>query len=214
MFHVKHDFLDAWRNYSKALRQRNAALRKGDTSFLDGIDPVLARYGEALSELRASYARSVSRRIDSVLAEVSTRAGDLKILYQSGWNTDSLLEALERDRQKDLERGVTASGPHRAELVINSGKRLARTVLSRGEQKAFSGTLILAQAQCLIEKDIRPIILFDDLVSEFDEEHFRRVLKTALKMEAQTWLTGTDRPGLEMDHKMFHVEQGSVRELV
>ena len=90
----------------------------------------------------------------------------------------------------------------------------ARAVLSRGEQKAFAAALLLTQVELLLGKGIRPVLLLDDLVSEFDREHFFAVLEKALSTGVQTWITGTTDPGLDRDHTMFHVEQGTVREML
>jgi len=53
VFHVKHQFLDAWRRYQQALRQRNAALRQGEPdSSVRAWDPELAASGDEVDRLR------------------------------------------------------------------------------------------------------------------------------------------------------------------
>ena len=72
----------------------------------------------------------------------------------------------------------------------------------------------MTQAEILAQSGTRPVLLLDDLVSEFDEQHFQAVLARAGASGAQLWLTGTQRPELPPDHLVFHVEQGRVTELV
>ena len=214
MFHVEPGFLDLWRNFSKALKQRNSALRRSQTDVLDSVDDVLARYGSELAEFRKRHAQKVSERMEDMLKALKTRVQSVEIRYQKGWKADSYLASLQKRRSRDLERCTTTSGPHRADLNLLCDGVPARAVLSRGEQKAFAAAMLLTQANLLSEAKRKPVLLLDDLVSEFDRDHFLTVLDKSLEGEYQVWVTGTDVPVLDAGHKMFHVEQGSIRELV
>ena len=59
-----------------------------------------------------------------------------------------------------------------------------------------------------------PIVLLDDLASEFDQDHYECVLARALKGGGQVWVSGTRLNRAEVDHKVFHVERGAVQEMV
>lgn len=214
MFHVEHDFLEAWRNYARALKQRNSALRHQQLEVLDSLEEVLAELGTRLNTLRVRYAEAVSERLDPALDELKARVRAVGIRYQPGWSGESLLEALRGRRARDIERGQTGSGPHRADLSLMCGSASARTVLSRGEQKAVAAALLLIQAELLKTAGKQPVLLFDDLVSEFDRSHFEVVLGKALENGGQLWLTGTECPDLPGPCKMFHVKQGIIEELV
>jgi DNA replication and repair protein RecF len=87
-------------------------------------------------------------------------------------------------------------------------------VLSRGEQKLFAVALLLTQAQIAESAGEKPMILLDDLSSELDSEHFDNALNRALDSGAQVWLTGTELVKSRSPHKVFHVEQGRVEEVV
>jgi DNA replication and repair protein RecF len=90
----------------------------------------------------------------------------------------------------------------------------AKERLSRGEQKAMTAAMIMAQAQLISDAGERPLLMLDDLSSELDETHLARVLNAGLELEAQVWLTGTDLSSAvaacETSYTMFHVEQGRV----
>lgn len=214
MFHVEHGFLDIWRRYSKALKQRNAALRRGQVEFLDSLDSVLADYGEKLSALRSRQVDLVYEGIGAVLEKLKTRVGLVEMEYQRGWRSETYFESLQGKREFDQERGMTSSGPHRSDIKLLCGGVNARVILSRGEQKAFAAAMLLTQAELLRKSGQRPVLLFDDLESEFDRDHFNSVLELAISSGAQVWVTGTGKPEMKHEGKMFHVEQGSLRELV
>ena len=214
MFHVEPGFLETWRNFSKALKQRNAALRQGREDILDSIDDVLVRHGTLLGEMRAVHAKKVADRISGMLASLKARVRGVEIRYEKGWKNENYRESLEKRRFRDMERGSTSVGPHRADLALACEGALARAVLSRGEQKAFAAAMLLTQAEILEEAGKRPVLLLDDLVSEFDREHFATVLKRSLQNKRQVWVTGTEKPELEHVHSLFHVKQGEVTKLV
>jgi len=134
--------------------------------------------------------------------------------YHNGWGDAPYIEVLAANRERDLERGATLSGPHRMDLVIMKEQATARSMLSRGEQKLLSATLLLAQASLLSDLGEKPIILLDDLASEFDHIHFDTVLAAAMECGGQVWVTGTDTPHLPKKKVMFHVKHGNIQKMV
>jgi DNA replication and repair protein RecF len=213
MFHVEPAFLEVWRRFQKALKQRNAALRGSDDRVLDAVEPVLAEQGERLDSLRQAHAQAIGARIEAMLTELAPGLSGVALSYHRGWPGEALTEALRMHRARDRERGQTAHGPHRSDLQIVAGKAPARAVLSRGEQKIVAAALVLTQAGLLAGQGERPVLLLDDLASEFDEQHYRAVLAHALASGSQVWVTGTRRE-MVSDASVFHVEQGTVREVV
>lgn len=218
MFHVEQEFLEVWRRYSKALKQRNAALRGGKSAVqgdvLDSMDAILAHHGWDLSELRRRHCEAVARDIEGMLSELGAGLEHVRMTYRQGWSGGELLDALRRSRDRDIDRGQTLSGPHRADLALTCEESPARAVLSRGEQKILAAALLLTQAELLAGRGEKPVILLDDLASEFDERHYSRVLERAVATGAQVWVTGTRQPAAEEASAVFHVEQGAVGKVV
>lgn len=214
MFHVEPGFLESWRNFSKALKQRNAALRNHQAAVLDSLDQVLAQHAEALSSYRDSHCRAISGNILDMLRELNSGLSHVSLDYMKGWSADVYSDQLRLNRSRDLERGMTTNGPHRADLGLSCGTIPARAVLSRGEQKVLAAALLLTQAELLVNSGEHPVILLDDLASEFDRAHFDSVLLRALAVGSQVWVTGTRQAELSQPCSVFHVEQGQVREVV
>jgi len=214
MFHVERGFLECWRSFSKALKQRNAALRRQQDSVLDSLDAVLVQHAEHLDRYRAAYCRSISRKFQSILTDLSSNQATISLHYQRGWSTDNYGQLLRQQRTRDLERGMTTRGPHRADLGLLQGNAAARGVLSRGEQKLVAAALLLTQAELLREIGQTPLILLDDLASEFDRRHFEQVLQRAEEIGGQVWVTGTRTERIGKGGAVFHVEQGRVTEVV
>ncbi|MEE8496860.1 MAG: DNA replication/repair protein RecF [Xanthomonadales bacterium] len=214
VFHVEQEFLEVSRRFSKTLRQRNAALRQRQIDVIDSIDDMLSPLGTKLGRLREAYSKSISRETQSIVSDLSPGLSDITLEYQNGWGSGTYSDALLKWRARDLERGATSRGPHRADLVLKRGSDFARAVLSRGEQKILSAALLLAQAGYLTLRGEPPVVLLDDLASEFDSVHFTRVLAKFLEINGQVWLTGTRQPEFSGPGTVFHVEHGAVHEMI
>jgi len=214
MFHVEHTFLDTWRRFSKILKQRNAALRLRQEGVLESIDEVFCELGSRLGLMRRSHSQAISEKVLAMLKDLSPGLETIQLEYSDGWAKKTLRESLLAGREGDLVRGSTGSGPHRADVSISYRESPARSVLSRGEQKVLSAALLLSQVEILSEKGEEPIVLLDDLASEFDQDHYEQVLTGSLKGGRQVWVTGIQERSVEIDHKTFHVKHGEVQEMI
>lgn len=214
VFHVEPLFLDAWRHYSRGLKQRNAALRRGQATVVDSLDAIIVPLGEQLSAYRQRYFQALKQEFSQQLNSDRNGLQNIGLKFRKGWKAESLKEALQAGRERDLEQGLSQQGPHRADLLLERNGRSVKSVLSRGEQKKVAACLLLSQAQLLKNSGRNPVILLDDLASEFDQRHFKEVLKKALSCASQVWVTGVLADGLEGTPAVFHVEHGKVFKVV
>lgn len=214
VFHVEHDFLMLWRRYSRALKQRNAALRQSNPIMVESLDPQLIGLGEALHESRQRHMDRLSEMLKLKIPLFNQSLENIGLSYRKGWSGDTLEGALKQSADRDMERGSTGPGPHKADLYISMNGAAARETLSRGEQKAMTAALIMAQAELICESGEKPILMLDDLSSELDEEHLIKVLRAGLEIGAQIWLTGTELvpaiAGCGSSYTVFHVEHGGI----
>ena len=214
VFHVEQSFLEVWRRFSKTLRQRNAALRQGERDVIESIDKILSQLGSQLSLLREAYCKTISNKAHKIVTALSNDLSEVTFEYQNGWGSGGYIEALEQYRGRDMERGNTSQGPHRADLALMIGNAQARAVLSRGQQKILSAALLLAQAEFLKSRGESPLVLLDDLASEFDSDHLKSVMAKFTETGGQVWVTGTETPELPDSCSVFHVKHGSVHEMI
>lgn len=214
VFHVEPGFGRDWARYQRALKQRNAALRQ------PGSDPAvwdaeLARAGTALAEAR----RRVTEALAPRWVELCGRLAGIELTMQhyAGWDTDLPLEqALASHVARDRERGATTVGPHRADLRLRYRGRVAREVLSRGQQKLAAVALTLAQLQWLkAEHGLVPTLLLDDPAAELDARRLASFIREVQALETQLIVTSlaADATPLGVPERAFHVEQGRVEKV-
>lgn len=218
VFHVEQDYYGHWRRYERALKQRNAALRLGDARMARALEPELVLAGEAITQLRRSFVDRLWAAAQPLL-ERWLPEEELSVAYRPGWAGErSLAEAFEEGRTRELESGHSLYGPQRADVMVRSAGMEAQHRLSRGQQKLLSIALLLADAALLKDQGRqREILLIDDLPAELDLNRREQVLEVLQQVEAQAFVTCTDRDAIPLragQAKWFHVEHGVYHEVI
>lgn len=216
LFHVEHDFLAAWRRYARALKQRNALLkRRGGAGELAAWEHEMAEGGEVVTRQREAYLVALQSHVASLLEAWAPALGGISLEYQPGWRRDavSLTDALLLSRDRDLLAGYTSVGPHRADWRVEFAGLPGREALSRGQAKLTALAAILGQGEHHADRRGEwPVVALDDLASELDRAHQTRVLERLVGWGAQVFLTGTESPAgvrdLGLTPTLFHVEHG------
>ena len=212
VFHVEPGFADTWTRYTRALKQRNAALRTQPDQA--GVwDFEIARLGEMLAESRRSFIEALQPYWQAAVEALTGLPVELH--YYRGWGQDhSLAEALEASRSRDLAKGLSHVGPHRADVTLRIEGRPARDVLSRGQQKLVAVAMTLSQLRFLQDTSgTTPTLLLDDPAAEHDGERLRRFIEQVQQLRCQLVLTSLT-PDVHLfgtPDRVFHVEQGRVQ---
>jgi len=218
LFHVEPDFIVQWRRFHRALKQRNALLKRQPKPFeLAPWDKEYAEAGEALSAYRRRYLNSIEPAMQELVTHFLPECGSLSLNYQAGWRDSqlSLQDALRLNQERDIQTGFCGVGPHRADWDLSLGKGLQQAHFSRGQAKLLALAALLAQTQLFVAaKEFWPILCFDDLASELDQTHFAKVLELLHTSPAQIWISGTQNLPLYSENfnslKVFHVEHGTI----
>ena len=217
VFHVEQGFFEAWQRYKKALSQRNAALRSGQKpSYCKLWDKELDQAAEYINVKREKYIQDLYPFYLDLIEQFFPDQ-QVKLEYRRGWKSEeSLRTVLEQTFDRDLKRGMTQAGPHRADLYIQVDGKSAQTGISRGQQKVLVALLKLAQVQQFSQSAARHcILLYDDLAAELDKEHRKQIMSVLKSMPIQLFLTAIEPDQIELqewsDVRMFHVEQGQLK---
>ena len=222
LFHVEQGFLPLWRRYARALKQRNALLKAGGgNAQLDAWDHELAEAGEALTAQRERYLADLAPQATRIVTRLAHGLALGGLEFQPGWRRQelSLSDALFLGRERDRLSGYTGAGPHRADWSLTLKGLPGREALSRGQTKLVALALLLAQAGDYANRHGHwPVIALDDLPSELDRGHQRRVLELLLDHPGvQLFITATEEPtglrDLAASRRVFHVEQGRIESL-
>ncbi|HWX65849.1 MAG TPA: DNA replication/repair protein RecF [Rhodanobacter sp.] len=221
VFHVEHDFLSSWRRYQRALKQRNSLLRAASTATEELFAPweaELAQTAHQLDRQRCAYLDLLRPKLLASMAGVLPELGTPELRYRRGWSDEQdLARQLREQRGRDLARGHTTLGAHRADWSIAFEHAPLREHLSRGQEKLTALACMLAQAELYAEhRGEWPIVCLDDLASELDQAHQSAVVAQLTAANAQVLLTGTELPQAlqPLPARVFHVEQGQLTRLL
>jgi DNA replication and repair protein RecF len=215
VFHVEPSFGETWIRYTRAVKQRNAALRR-EPAQASAWDPEVARLGELIAEAR----QRMLEALEPLWRQANAALGGLEVElhYSRGWTQEvTLAQALADSRGRDQAKGLTHSGPHRADVLVRLGHRPAREILSRGQQKLAAIAMTLAQIRLLRQQTATiPTLLLDDPAAELDGAHLRRFIDQVSQLECQLVFTSL-QPHFDLfgqAERVFHVEQGMVAPVV
>ena len=218
-------------DYDRVLRQRNTLLRSAGgrlpasaLATLEVWDEKLASAGAELWSERLRLVAALTPRVELAYQRLAGRDDMVEIAYVSsvagtaGSDPDpaklaqALRERLVADRPREVERGITLSGPHRDDLSLGLRGLPARTHASHGEAWSLALALRLGSHRLLAEEGEEPVLLMDDVFAELDRQRRDRVAEAALAAE-QTIVTAAVAEELppELNAAVFHVEPGSVQ---
>lgn len=218
-------YLSLYAGYLKHLEQRNALLKQMKEGYYDPVS--LEVWNEALAKgasdiyfYRKEYVERLSAVAASLMRELSHGREEMRLSYDSNIkeNYDDRAAVTERYRHlfsahtdREAMMGTTLFGVHRDELTVTIGDRAARDFGSQGQQRSV--VLALKMAEGALSEEIcgeSPVYLFDDVLSELDEER-RAFLLSGMK-GCQFIVTGCERSvlGAHSDRVNFiHVKNGN-----
>ena len=212
---LKPNYINLLNKYNKILDERNNYLKqikkeKKDIKLLDIWDEQLSETAIKIYEYRKIYTEKIKEKIN-VFHKMVTKSGkeELKIKYISNCkDKESCLENLKKSRQIDIQRGFTAIGVHRDELIFYINDRPANIYGSQGQQRSTVLSLKLCELD-IIKEEIgeEPILLLDDFMSELDNERRTSLLENI--ETCQVIITCTDKfDFLKEEKNIFYVENG------
>ncbi len=219
-YHSDVEHARALQAYQRLLRQRNAALRRGESDrLIRSWDAQMAHLADLLHSRRSTYLQGLEPHLVPLL-EALLPGRDLSMSIHPGWSSkhESFEQALAAALPQDRQRGYTSVGPHRADLTLCIDERPVRERLSRGEKRRLALALRLAQLAWLRDQPgaRAPLLILDDFGNELDQEGGRAALEQAHRLACQTFVTSTDRLAEEyLDavpvDAVFCMDRGAVR---
>jgi DNA replication and repair protein RecF len=216
VFHVEHSFHPVWRRYRRAQRQRNQALRGASDRAVRAWDPELVAAGTELHAMRQQHLGEISAGAGA-LAAALLGADGFGLELRSGWGEEPLEQRLHQQLARDRRVGMTAEGPHRAELLLKLGTHSVRSRASRGQQKLLIAALLLAQCELIWRRSgYAPLLLVDDFSAELALPAQAALLQALRAYPGQVVVTAFEQGGVlasPPQGAMFHVEQGHLTPL-
>jgi DNA replication and repair protein RecF len=185
------DFVELRLEYERILKQRNALLNaiRDRVAIADDLaiwDTQLAAIAAALTHRRLGLISRMNELLGAklaVLGEEKWKNPHVQYLRKTTGEDKKTIEAelvalFLQNRERDIILTTTSVGPHRDDWSLLVDTRSISTFASRGQQRAALLGLLLVSAELFASvRGERPIVLLDDVLSEFDDHHQSSLLK-------------------------------------
>lgn len=223
LFYHFQQFLPVWRQFERALKQRNAVLKqRRPKTELEPWTNELVALATQVDAMRRQYITLLEPLV-AELANELLAIPQLSIRYDNGWDNEADYgDMLRQSFNEEYRLGSTQLGPHRADIDVTSNGVSIKHFLSRGQQKLLICAMILSQGMLfnrLICKGL--VYLVDDLPSELDLHSQQKLLSLLTRQQAQIYITAIEADTIyqaisnldDTTVRVFHVEHGTVRQL-
>ena len=135
---------------------------------------------------RKNFIRKLDGYAKLIMKDISSGKEELSLEYKSDIIEENSEKNELKERYKEIftseygreiAAGTTLFGPHRDDMEILINTKSARNFASQGQQRSIVLSLKLSEGE--INREIfgeYPVFLFDDVLSELDEERRRYIL--------------------------------------
>lgn len=207
IFSLQPEFGQRSQHFQRALKQRNALLRRKTSGYAASLATWTEHFIEASIQLmldRQAHVERLNRALEALVEVLGKKdVGLVSLQYQPAIfakcnSSDEILAAWEDEKrlrercfaesqrlqQAEAAMGQTLFGPQRDDFTIRFRGRESRGYASQGEQRLAAFLLIAALAiEIRQQRGHHPVMLLDDVISELDARN-RQVIFDFLKAHA------------------------------
>ena len=190
-------YLDYITRYEKVLKERNDLL-KADTinqTLLDVTTELMVKLSGSIISYRQMYVKDINDILNKITRALTGEKGtfELKyypfVAYDVNFN-ENAKKAFKRAEESDFKHKQTSIGIHREDISISLNGRDIATFGSQGENRIAALALKLSPYFLIEDKDKKPIVVLDDVMSELDAQHQQKLIEFLRKFN-QVFITGT-----------------------
>jgi len=186
--------------YKKNILERSKLLQKYnyDQSWIEAIEKEISKIGLEIYKTRSNQVDIINDNL-SLLNNKKQYPYDSKIIikdsfYDSDLDNQKYLTKLKNSRDHDKQFGGAKIGPHKSDFLVLINGKIEASQLSTGQQKTLVLMILIAQCNYLINiKNIKPILLFDEICSHLDSVNRQILLEMTDQFDIQFFLTGTEK---------------------
>ena len=190
-------YFDLKSRYDKVLRERNEVLKspKIDPVLLEANTEMLIEISDSIVNYRQLYVKDITDILNKITRALTGEGAKVEVHYKSfiepGPNFKTRAkEAFKRAEESDFKQKATTIGIHREDFSISLNGRDIALFGSQGENRMVALALKLSPYFLIVDRDKRPIVVLDDVMSELDKAHCQKLIKFLKKMK-QVFITAT-----------------------
>ena len=220
-------YISDYARLTQLLDNRNALLKnasKGlyvDESELEAWSSSMAEYAAYIYLARKEYLKRLEVYVKEIGFKISGGKEEITLEYKSDIEIDSVDKEsiiaeykyiLTSSIEKERIVGSSLYGPQRDDIIIKINGKPTRGFASQGQQRSIVLSLKLSEGE--LNRDIcgeYPVFLFDDVLSELDEERKKYIVNGIKKRQIIISSCEKDDGGLIPD-KVIEVSLGEYKD--
>ena len=209
-------YLDYISRYEKVLKERNDLLKseKVDQTLLDVTTELLVKLSGSIISYRQMYVKDINDILNKITRALTGKDEKFELKYYPFVNydaefTDNAKKAFKRAEESDFKHKQTSIGVHREDISISLNGRDIAIFGSQGENRIAAIALKLSPYFLIEDKDKKPIVVLDDVMSELDHKHQERLIKFLRKFN-QVFITATKLDLPDCNHLLIKKEEKEV----
>ena len=216
-----NSYIKILNEYNKLLKQRNEYLKTDNFNkvYFDILTDKLIEKNIEIYEYRIKFIEKINQNITKIYKSI-TKKENIKVIYESCIEKDTkenmiynLREKYDRVYDSELFQKMTLIGVHRDDFSIYIDNIKINNYGSQGQHRIAILCFKLAEIELYKEKNIKPIILLDDIFSELDTRKKSSIIKY-INNDLQVFITTTDLNNLNKrlikNADIFKVSKGKV----
>lgn len=183
------EYIDLLINHEKILKERNSLLKNDDVDLLmlDILTTQLIKQAIKIIKYRQKIALKINEILSKVITHIKGENEQLKLVYTPfvgniEINEENLKACYQKNLVNDLKKKTTTIGIQREDFVTLLNRKDIAIHGSQGENRLAAISLKLTPYFLVDNKDNRPIIILDDVMSELDKKHQTNLYQFLLKL--------------------------------
>lgn len=193
LFIAQHDpiYLHHLSRYQKALKARNALLKRNSKTTIIAYESLLAIHAVAITKARKKAIQELEPIFQNQFSEIMNNNLSLAISYSFKEDPSEAYYLNEYNKNRDQEErlGGTIVGPHRDDCKFFINGLEAKYFSSEGQKRSLLTALKLAELTLLKNKTgLDPVLFIDDFAIHLDLYRCKQ-LETVIQNYPQVFLT-------------------------
>jgi len=208
---LSRGYFESITRYHKAMKQRNAALKKKEST---GIwEQLMSEEWLFIHVFRLKLIEKLHTRAAKYLSKYPELCAHLELHLKTEVPPEltqrSLMALYQKEKKLAEHLGFTLHGPHRDEIEIYLNHKPAHNTASEGQKKMLITALCFACFEILKEElEIEPLVLIDDYDAHFDGIR-KTWIQESLQDLSQSFLT-SPLDELSENKNAFTIHQGTL----
>lgn len=174
-------------------------------------DKQLIDVGTKVINNREEFVKKINDIASDIHFKITNEKEKLSIKYKPSVNTSDFEQKLVKSLEKDIMYKSTSYGPHKDDIAFYVNDVNLKDFGSQGQQRTAILSTKLAEIEIIkLEKNTRPILLLDDVLSELDKSRQEYLINNIADMQVIITCTGVEDVVKNFNNNINIDEEGSI----